>query len=63
LVEDNDVIEIDAVNNTINVKLDEQTLSARRSAWKQPPLTVSKGILYKYAKQVTPASEGCITDK
>ncbi|MFN6375532.1 MAG: dihydroxy-acid dehydratase [Chitinophagia bacterium] len=63
LVEDNDVIEIDAVNNTINVKLDEQTLSARRSAWKQPPLNVSKGILYKYAKQVTPASEGCITDK
>lgn len=63
LVEDNDVIEIDAVNNTINVKLDEQILSSRRSAWKQPPLNVSKGILYKYAKQVTPASEGCITDK
>jgi len=63
MVEDDDIIEIDANKNTINVLVNEHVLSSRRSAWKQPALNVSKGILYKYAKQVTPASEGCITDK
>ena len=63
LVQDDDIIEIDAVNNTINVNLEASILADRKAAWKQPALNVSKGILYKYAKQVTPASEGCITDK
>ncbi len=63
LVQDDDIIEIDATNNTIDVKLDESTLAARKKAWQQPALSVSKGILYKYAKQVTTAAEGCITDK
>ena len=63
LVLDDDTIEIDAVNNSINVKLDESVLQQRKSSWKQPALNATKGILYKYAKQVTPASEGCITDK
>jgi dihydroxy-acid dehydratase len=43
--------------------LDDATIQARRSNWKQPALSVTKGILYKYAKQVTTAAEGCITDK
>jgi dihydroxy-acid dehydratase len=63
IIEDGDAIEIDAVNNKINVLLDDATLAARKAAWKQPALSVSKGILYKYAKQVTSAAEGCITDK
>ncbi|MFN5813696.1 MAG: dihydroxy-acid dehydratase [Bacteroidota bacterium] len=63
LVQDDDIIEIDATNNTIDVQLDEPTLDARKKAWQQPALAVSKGILYKYAKQVTTAAEGCITDK
>ncbi len=63
IIEDGDPIEIDAVNNKINVLLDDATLIARKAAWKQPALAVSKGILYKYAKQVTSAAEGCITDK
>jgi dihydroxy-acid dehydratase len=63
LVQDDDIIELDAVNNTINVKLEEAVLQQRKAAWKQPALNATKGILYKYAKQVTPASEGCITDK
>jgi dihydroxy-acid dehydratase len=62
-VQDDDIIEIDATNNTIDVKLDESTLAARKKTWQQPALSVSKGILYKYAKQVTTAAEGCITDK
>jgi dihydroxy-acid dehydratase len=63
IIEDGDQIEIDAVNNKINVLLDESTIAARKAAWKQPALSVTKGILYKYAKQVTSAAEGCITDK
>ena len=63
LVENDDMIEIDAVNNTINVLLADTVLEARRNNWIQPALAVSKGILYKYAKQVTTAAEGCITDK
>jgi dihydroxy-acid dehydratase len=63
IIEDGDPIEIDAVNNKINVLLDDATLAARKAAWTQPALSVSKGILYKYAKQVTSAAEGCITDK
>jgi len=63
IIEDGDHIEIDAVNNKINVLLDDVTLAARKAAWKQPALSVTKGILYKYAKQVTSAAEGCITDK
>ena len=63
IIEDGDTIEIDAVKNTINVLLDESIINQRRSKWKQPPLSVSKGILYKYAKYVTTAAEGCITDK
>ncbi|MEY5045064.1 MAG: dihydroxy-acid dehydratase, partial [Bacteroidota bacterium] len=63
IIEDGDQIELDAVNNKINVLLDESTIAARKAAWKQPALSVTKGILYKYAKQVTSAAEGCITDK
>ena len=63
LVQDDDIIELDAINNTINVKLDDTVLEQRKASWRQPALNATKGILYKYAKQVTPASEGCITDK
>jgi dihydroxy-acid dehydratase len=63
LVQDDDVIEIDAVKNTINVKLSDEELAKRRAQWKQPALKAQKGILYKYAKQVKDASEGCVTDE
>jgi dihydroxy-acid dehydratase len=63
LVQDNDIIEIDAVKNTINVKIDEKVLTERRKAWKQPALKASKGILFKYAHSVKPADEGCVTDE
>jgi len=62
LVEDEDIIEIDSVNNTLNLKVDEATIAARRARWKQPALKVTKGVLYKYAKTVADASEGCVTD-
>jgi dihydroxy-acid dehydratase len=63
LVKDGDIIELDAVTNKINLKVSEEEIAQRRAAWKQPPLKATKGILYKYAKQVTNAAEGCVTDK
>jgi dihydroxy-acid dehydratase len=63
LVKDGDIIAIDAVNNTLTLKVDEAEIAERRKNWKQPALKVSQGILYKYAKCVATASEGCITDK
>ena len=62
LVHDDDIIEIDAVNNSINVILSDEEIVQRRTAWVQPALKVSKGVLYKYAKTVADASEGCVTD-
>lgn len=63
LVQDDDIIEIDAVNNSINVKISEEEIARRRAAWKQPPLKVTNGILFKYAKLVKDASHGCVTDE
>ncbi|MGB3105319.1 MULTISPECIES: dihydroxy-acid dehydratase [Sphingobacterium] len=63
LVHDDDIIEIDAVNNSINVLLSDEEIAQRRAAWVQPALKVNKGVLYKYAKTVADASEGCVTDQ
>lgn len=63
LVHDDDIIEIDAVNNSINVLLSNEEIAQRRAAWVQPALKVNKGVLYKYAKTVADASEGCVTDQ
>ncbi len=62
LVEDNDIIEIDAVNNTITLNVSDEIIAQRRAKWVQPALKVNKGVLYKYAKTVADASEGCVTD-
>jgi len=63
LVEDNDVIEIDAKKNTLTLKVPDNVIAERRKKWKQPALKATKGILYKYAKTVKDASEGCVTDE
>lgn len=63
LVKDDDIIEIDATKNFINVELSEEELAARRAQWKQPALNVTNGILFKYAKLVKNAAEGCVTDE
>ncbi len=62
LVEDGDIIEIDAVENRIDLLVSDEILEQRRQKWTQPALKVNKGVLYKYAKMVSSASEGCITD-
>ena len=63
LIQDGDIIRIDAANNTINVNLSEEELNERKSNWMAPEPKHKKGILYKYAKTVSTASEGCVTDK
>jgi dihydroxy-acid dehydratase len=62
-VEDDDIIELDAIKNTINLKVDEATISERKSKWQQPALKATKGVLFKYAKHVTNAANGCVTDE
>ncbi|HEX6225250.1 MAG TPA: dihydroxy-acid dehydratase [Chryseolinea sp.] len=63
LVEDNDLIEIDVQNHTINLMVDEATILKRKAAWKAPKLNARNGILLKYAKQVKTAADGCVTDE
>jgi dihydroxy-acid dehydratase len=63
LIKDNDKIIIDATTNQINVILSDEEMAARKAAWIQPKLKVSKGLLYRYAKTVTSAAEGCVTDE
>jgi len=62
LLKDGDLITIDAVDNTINVELTAEEVNNRKEKWTAPPLKVSRGVLYKYAKVVSSASSGCVTD-
>ncbi|MFN1217756.1 dihydroxy-acid dehydratase [Chryseobacterium kwangjuense] len=62
-VKDNDLIEIDAVNNTIQLKVSEEEIEQRKKGWQKPSLKVKKGLLYKYALTVSSAAEGCVTDE
>ncbi|RNA62877.1 dihydroxy-acid dehydratase [Chryseobacterium nematophagum] len=62
-VKDNDLIEIDAVNNTIQLKVAQEEIDRRKQNWVKPELKVKKGLLYKYAVSVSSAAEGCVTDE
>ncbi|UZR94840.1 dihydroxy-acid dehydratase [Chondrinema litorale] len=63
LIKDDDIITIDAVANTLKVELSDEELAARKANWTAPDYKVKKGILYKYIKSVSSASEGCVTDE
>ena len=63
LVQDGDTIEIDAVKNTINLKVDETLIAKRKANWIQPSLKVTNGVLFKYARSVKTAADGCVTDE
>jgi dihydroxy-acid dehydratase len=62
LVKNGDRIVIDAVNNTINVQVSAVELAQRKTTWVAPPYKATSGILRKYIKNVSSASEGCVTD-
>ena len=62
LIQNGDLITIDAETNSIKVALSADELAKRKEKWTEPPLKVTQGSLYKYAKIVSSASEGCVTD-
>ncbi|MDR5859974.1 dihydroxy-acid dehydratase [Halomonas eurihalina] len=63
LVEDGDSITIDAEANTIEVALDDAELARRRAAWQRPEPRYTRGALAKYARVVSSASMGAVTDR
>jgi dihydroxy-acid dehydratase len=62
LIQDGDTITIDADANTLEVDLDPATMAARKANWRMEKVLPTRGVLAKYAKQVTSASRGAITD-
>lgn len=62
LVEDGDIIVIDAENNIIDVNVDESVLAERKKKWVKPQPKYTRGTLAKYAALVSDASKGCVTD-
>ena len=63
LIKDGDVIVIDVKKNSIELKISDEELNQRKIEWKEPPLKALRGVLLKYAKSVSSASTGCVTDK
>lgn len=62
LVQDGDTIRIDAVRNRLDFDVSDEELDRRRKLWKAPEPRVRRGALAKYAKLVSDASQGAITD-
>ena len=63
LVENGDVITLDAGNRELSVALSAAELAKRKAVWTMPPYKATRGTLYKYIKNVKNASEGCVTDE
>ena len=63
LIENGDIVTIDAKANKIEFELSDKELTDRKAQWKMPPYKASRGTLYKYIKNVKTASEGCVTDE
>jgi len=63
LLQDGDIVTLDAVTNQIEVDVLPDQLRERRTKWTAPPLKVCSGLLYKYIQTVRSASEGCVTDR
>ena len=63
LIQDGDMITIDAEQKVLDVDLSDDEFESRRKAWKMPPFKAERGTLYKYIKNVKTASEGCVTDE
>ena len=62
LVKDGDKITIDAVNNTLILHVSDDELAERKKNWKPIESPFKQGVLRKYIKNVSSASEGCVTD-
>lgn len=62
LLQEGDLITIDSETQELTMHVSEEELEARRKQWQAPPLKYTKGVLYKYARQVSSASKGAVTD-
>jgi dihydroxy-acid dehydratase len=62
-VTDGDVITIDVAQRKLTLNVDDEEIRNRKKNWVKPALKVTKGILFKYARQVKSAAEGCVTDE
>ena len=63
LVQEGDIVTIDAEKNLLDVHVSDDELARRRAQWQAPAPKFTKGVLYKYMKTVSSASEGCVTDE
>lgn len=63
LLQNGDEITIDAASNKLHVELSDAEIAKRRAVWQTPPINATQGWLRKYAKIVSSASEGCVTDE
>ena len=63
LIQTGDVITINAEENTLEVNISGEQMSDRRANWQPPPYKETRGTLYKYIKNVSDASNGCVTDE
>ena len=63
IIEDGDTITIDASNKQLNLNISQAEIDARLAKWQRPAPRYTRGVLAKYAKQVSSASEGAVTDK
>jgi len=63
LIKDDDTITIDVAKHRIDLNISKSDFEARKQAWVKPDLKAKRGILYKYAKTVSTASQGCVTDE
>lgn len=62
LLKDGDIITIDSDTQELSFDVSEEELAKRKEQWQQPPLRYSRGVLNKYAKLVSQASKGAVTD-
>ena len=62
LVNDDDIIELDAIQRKMTLKVSGEEIEKRRKVWVRPELKAKKGLLFKFAQRTTTAAEGCVTD-
>ena len=63
LVEDGDVITIDADTMELSVGVSDALLAERREKWSAPALKYTRGTMHRYIKNVSSAAKGCVTDE
>jgi dihydroxy-acid dehydratase len=61
-VMDDDIIELDITHHKMTLHVRDEVISERKKNWQQPIINAKRGVLLKYARSVSSAADGCITD-